>query len=230
MEQAPVLTDARDPDLITDLEIIALSQPGRGQALKRIVERSGLTHRELAEKLGYDPASDVGRTTMHHYYGERRQPSAQTTRQILVACNVDRKLLLEKFGTVLGTEITAIAESRDMLVTLRNELMFTFDEFARRDIIFSNTAEKVLLFQSFKAFDDVRAAQLFFERYDKHEEEKRLKGETKAVNVTPQSATWLADPYKAGAKDTTTSGKSDAVACEEWDVYSQVVEVKENGS
>jgi transcriptional regulator with XRE-family HTH domain len=201
-----------DADLLTDLEIIALNEPGKGQALKRIIDRAGMTNRQMAEKLGYDPESDAGRTTLSQWFSERRWPPAARIREVLVHCNIDRKVLLDKFGIALGTEVTPIAETRQLLVSLRNELMFEFDEFERQDIIFNNTREKVLLFQAFKAFDDVRAAQLYFERLDKHEEEKRRRGGNEPRNVTPQQSAWNAgqDVTEAPSRplDTTTCSET----------------------
>ena len=222
-QQKPVVRP--DAELLTDLEIIALCQPGKGAALKRIIERAGLTFAALAAKLGYDPSSDAGRTTISHWTSERRWPPAATIRQTLMICNIDRKVLLDKFGLALDTEVTPLAESKQMLVSLRNELMFEFDEFERRDIIFSNTAEKVLLFQAFKAFDDVRAAQLFFERFDKHVEEKRQRALGSSRNVTPQQAQYVSgeNVYKDEGQDepkpnnhgpaTTSSGRAGSVSC-----------------
>lgn len=195
-----------DPDLITDLEILALQEPGKGPALQRCLDRAGLTHRELANKLGYETDSESGRSTVSMWCNERRWPPQSKIREILVHLNIDRKLLLDKFGVALGTEVTPASESRQMLVNLRNEMMFEFEEFERRDIIFTNTAEKVLLFQAFKAFDDTRAAQLFFERFDKHVEEKRKRQLGTARNVTPQQSAWAGGQGVYEQGDTTTGG------------------------
>ena len=201
-----VLT-SKDAELLTDLEIISLGEPGKGPALKRCLERAGLTFKEVASALGYDPNTDAGRTTVSHWVSERRWPPAATIRQVLSQCNIDRRLLLDLFGLQLGTEVTPARESRELAVALRNELMFEFDEFQRRDIIFQSLAEKVLIFQGFKAFDDTRAAQFFFERMDKHVEEKRLIASERAVNVTAKSKSWGQGEGVYGAS--TPSTKSD---------------------
>lgn len=194
----------KDADLFTDLEIIALNEPGKGQALRRLMDRAGISSHDLASKVGYDAETDTGRVTVTHWIAERRWPSPSLLREVLSALNIDRKILIEKFGLALGTEITPVQESRQLLVSLRNDLMFEFDEFERKDIIFRNTSEKVLLFQAFKAFEDVRAAQLFFDRLDKHEDERRRRTTKQARNVSPDQQAWASGQVY----DTPTSSAS----------------------
>lgn len=214
MSEASAVLTSKDAALLTDLEIIALGEPGKGPALKRCLERAGLTFKAVATQLGYDPNTDAGRTTVSHWVSERRWPPPATIRQVLSHCNIDRKILLDQFGLQLGTEVTPAKESRELAVALRNELMFEFDEFERRDVIFQSLAEKVLIFQGFKAFDDTRAAQFFFERMDQHGEEKRLRAADRAVNVTPTASKWSRNEgvYPNGSSpqvsSTTASGGS----------------------
>ena len=76
--------------------------------------------------------------------------------------------------------------------------MWELDSFERKDIIFRNTSEKVLMFQAFKAFEDVRAAQLYFDRLDKHEDERRRRSTREQRNVTAAQPTWASgDVYEA---------------------------------
>ena len=186
------LLAAEDPELITDLDIISLQQPGRGPALGRIILKSGLTRKQIAEKLGL---KRTGRITIQNWISESRWPPQARIRELLIHCGIDRKLLIDRFGLALDTESTPASNVRELLVTLRSELMFTFDAFERVDCIFNATYEKVLMFQAFKAFEDTRAAALFFDRWDRHQDMLRRRANDSAKVSAAQSVDWLASPY-----------------------------------
>jgi len=211
-------------DLATDLEIIALQQPGKGAALRRCMDRAGLSYRSLADKLGYDTRSTTGESSIKHWTSERRWPTPDRIREILLACNIDRKVLLDTFGLSLGTEVTPLQESKQLLVTLRNELMFISDDFERRDVIFRHTAEKVLLFLSFKAFDDVKAATLFFDRLDKHAEERKRREQKSERIVSPAAREWNAGQGVYEARETPTGSALDDSESNNSDNPTQVID------
>jgi len=213
-----------DADLITDLEIIALQQPGKGAALRRCMDRAGLSSRGLADKLGYDPKSTTGPTTVRQWTAETRWPASARIREALSHCNIDRKVLLDMFGLALDTEITPHSESKQLLVLLHNELMFSFDDFDRRDVIFRNTAEKVLVFLAFRAFEDTKAATLFFERFDKHEEERKRREQKSERIVSPAAREWNAGQGVYEARETPTGSALDDSESNNSDNPTQVID------
>jgi transcriptional regulator with XRE-family HTH domain len=177
--------------LLTDLDIIFHDEQGKGLAFKRLKEASGISSPELAKRIGWTNI-ESGRKSIQGWFREDRWPGQETLRRAILALGVDRALLSDRYAqlvTVQGQDVKAIIE------TITRDLAWRFEEFDQLDTVFTTLTVKVVLAQGIRALSDVRSAQLFLERADKHDEERRRKANQKVHDVAGAVASWATDPY-----------------------------------
>ncbi len=198
MSEATLQTLTLDADGLTDLQIIAQAAPGKGDAFQRLLDRAQCSQAEIARRIGCTRAS------VTQWCSEARWPKPDTLRLALIQLGVDRKQLIDTWGILLGTEITPRGEAQELVVNLRNELLFITEPLERLLTIGRTLREQVFIRQGFKGFEDTRAAEYFTKELDKYEELERIKGSKEPRNVSPQVAKWAAgeDIYKQPATTT----------------------------
>jgi hypothetical protein len=201
----PVVGAKPDADFLFDMDLISRGEPGKGQALQRMIDRAGTTHATLAEALG------LSRSYITMWCSESKWPNETQLRNALLRLNIDRKTILTYMGPVLVSSDNEL-DPNALAVTVISKLFAVDDPFERETVIYDTIYEKALISQGIKATKDTRAFEAFCERYDKHQEESRKRGSNEARNVTPQQSAWNAgqDVTEASSRpvDTTTSSET----------------------
>lgn len=190
-----------DQSGLADLQTISSRQAGRGEAFRRILERSGLTQAKLAQELGF------GRSTISNWVKETRWPPDPEMRLALATMGVDRKQIVDHWGSALSTDSEAI----DLAVNLKMYLDCEADPLERKLIIGRTLEEEVFIRQGFRGREDTRAAEFFMNRLDRYEELKRKQNVSTQRNVTPEQGQWAAGAgvYANQPEATTDVGFSD---------------------
>lgn len=190
-----VVGRADDPSFMLDLALIARGEPGKGAALSRLIQMAGSNHPQLAEKLR------LNRSTVTLWCSEKRWPSAEKLRDALHHLNVDRKLVIQAFGTRLPS--WKEFDPKQFMETLESALANKGDAHEREGLIHEFFWEKTVIGQYLRSPNDARAAEFVKDTRKEWLEAERLRSAPKQRNVTPTSQSWI-------EADTTTSCKSDA--------------------
>lgn len=181
MQTSPTLTG---PEVSQDIDLIARRLPGRGQALARMFERADVTQESIASQIG------VNRSAISNWLREIRWPKPPITLKLLIALNVDRKIVAEASSIMMGGEVAGdvfrkIGSLNTLDVTKEGmlELLKNSDDFTQRDLIFRGLGNHVLLALGLKAAGvkggeacNEKAAKIFMDEWRIHEEEARRRG------------------------------------------------------
>lgn len=192
-------------DQRTDLQIIAQRAPGRGQAFQRLITIADMSHADVAHAIGRS------RGTISSWCTESRWPPDDDIRRALVAIGIDRKQLLDTWGVLLATDVAPREDLTRLAQSIKVALDFESDKLERHLIIFRGLGEEILIKQGFKAREDTRAAEFFFNKWEKAEEEKQKRSLGSSRNVTPaQAMAASGDVYEnAPISDSGTPGAQD---------------------
>jgi transcriptional regulator with XRE-family HTH domain len=210
-----------DADFKQDLDIVARKLPGKGAALQRMIERAGVTQKEIAE------AVKVDRTAISQWISEKKWMKSRRLLDVLTFLQVDRKLLSDAASILIGAEMgqnVFQAGGGLNLLEVTQETMVKMlsgrDDFEQLDLIFTTFAPHVTLSVALKAAGkkgaescDPRAAKQFFDEWRLHQEEKRLRGLREARNVTPDQLKWLKGMNRS-KDETPASGQEDGLESE----------------
>src|SRR5215831_3766564 len=155
------------------VETICRKQPGWGQALRRLREKSGLSQQDLAEAVGVD------RAAVSLWESEKSYPSAENLRKALAVMGVDPRVLFQYFGLPeIGEKALAAfnaqlsPEAAAQALAERIIGMNGQPKEAIAEAIVDTMDNRVMAAISMKAMSDVQAAKLYFERSDKVRESR----------------------------------------------------------
>ena len=169
-----------DESGLADVTVLANRQPGKGDAMRRLMVACGYAQGKLAMEMG------VNRATISAWVSETRWPSDEEIKQACLLMGIPRDQIVQAW---MAAPRQAGQEDVDLAKQLQQLLWGETRALKRKLIIGRTMEEEVFIRQAFRAREDVRAAQLFFSRLDQYEDQARHES-IETVNVTPQQAGW----------------------------------------
>lgn len=185
-----VVLESSDPKPLPpnpeQLRMLMTGERGAGEVLKLCREARGWHQSDLAKRL------NVTRSAVATWETDRRWPRGINLDKLLIA--ISPKTMIAEDSRLQGRV------TNQELGTLLHELeMAGKDELDRADALITYAYPRVLSTLILRATAapgvnaDAKSIQLFFEHRKEIREEKRLRTQVDAKNVTPRQADWIAN-------------------------------------